>query len=249
MGTRNWWSRSWSPAELLPHTVEESTLDGTVTVDAKGNATVVQMGPHELRSYRATASEPWQDLGSFAEETDPMRSVKIAPGSDADVLVTWTVYDASGRGLRTVWLRDGHPLAPPVTVEEIPTLTAAPVPSAVDPDGRALVVWVDGYTVHARESTPGQPWSAAVPHPDEAARGASLVGMAPLGRGEFLVSWLERRGKHDTVWASRYRVGGAWGPAEALGDAFGNYAAQTAGTVIWLAPSDSGPALVARTAK
>ncbi len=242
-------SRSWTPAVALPHTIEDSTLASTVAVDAQGNATVVKMGPHELRSYRATAEGPWQDLGPFATETDPMRWVKIAPGSDADVLLTWTVNSASGRGLRTVWLRDGRPRAPAVTLDDIATLTAAPILSAVDSDGRALLVWVDGYTVHARESAPGQAWSAAVPHPDEAAQGASLVGLAPLGHGEFLVSWFERRGNHDSVWASRYHAGGKWGPAEYLGDAFGNYAAQTGGTVIWLAPTSPGTALVARTAR
>ncbi len=239
----------WGPASILPDSASTGTLQNGVAIDAEGQATVVRMGAFELSALRGDASGAWQNLGPFVRETDPLRSVELTSGGNAEMLATWTVYNDSGTGLRTAWLRDGKLVAPPITLSGVRTLTAEPIVTCVDRDAHALVAWVDDYTVFATEGASGAAWSVPVAHPDEEARGASLAGVASLGHGEFLVSWFERRGSRGTAWASRYHRGGTWEKAEFLGDALGGYVVQTAGTVAWLAPTHPGTALVARTAR
>lgn len=242
-------TRSWSAPAVLPGTATTTTLLGDVAIDAAGQALVVRGGAREVSALRGASDGTWRNLGTVATEADSLRSLAVASNGGADVLATWTVYNDTGTGLRTVWLRDGRPLAPPATLNEIRTLTTEPILTSIAPDGRALLVWIDGYTVKASESTPGGAWSTPVPHPDQAAQGANLSGVAALGHGEFLVSWFERRGSRGTAWASRYHTGGTWEAAEFLGDALGGYVTQAGSTVVWLAPTNPGTALVARTAR
>jgi hypothetical protein len=240
---------TWGAPVILPDTVSNGTLQGRVAIDEAGAAVVVRMDGSGLSTLLGAADGTWRSVGSFATETDPLRSLDLTSNGGADVLVTWTVYNDTGTGLRTVWLRDGLPLAPPATLAGIRTVTTEPILTSIGANGGALVVWIDGYTVHASESTPGGAWSTPVPHPDEAAQGAHLTGLAALAHGEFLVSWFERRGSRGTAWASRYHTGGTWDAAEFLGDALGGYGTQAGSTVVWLAPNNPGTALVARTAR
>jgi hypothetical protein len=102
------------------------------------------------------------------------------------------------------------------TPEQLETLAAADSQIAMDANGNALAVWVqgDGTTsyIWSRRYTPGSGWDTAM----QVSAGAATSPQTAFDtHGNALVAWKQSDGTYTHIWSSRYTAQGGWGtPAQ-----------------------------------
>lgn len=151
------------------------------------------------------------------------RSVEPADvGVDASgvAIAVWPETDGPRRGLWFNRFTPSSGWATAAAIESADVNAGSEVHVAVDPSGRAIVVWVGGQRLRANRFTPAAGWDpsqgVAAERSDE--QGAPLISMDSAGNAVAVWAQFDSGSGRGRVWAARFLVGSGWTSSERIQD-------------------------------
>jgi hypothetical protein len=210
-----------------------SVVSATTAVDHNGNAIVVWQQCEStlcnIWSDRHTPSGGWG--APVLVETDDTGDVRggggrgqVAVDPDGNAIVVWHQSDGTRYNVWSNRYTPSGGWGTPVPVETDDTGDAGGAQVAVDPNGNAIVVWLQfvpqpGGRIHSdlwsNRYTPSGGWGTAVlvgPLAQGDAAGPQ-VAMDPNGNATLV--WVQTY-VANVIWSRRYTPSGGWGPAVSI---------------------------------
>ena len=202
----------WSAAVRIDSMPGNSGLFPKLAMDPSGNAIAV-WAQGGIWANRFTPSNGWGDPEPLATPDEDDDNTPIDPQVGVDrhgnAIVAWRLISLSSNPEPVLASRFTASVgwAPPVQIDAGDDRTTRQHTLGVDPDGRAIAVWVVRASIWANRFTPAEGWGT----PESIGSVQSKFPVSPEfprivldSTGRATVTWQQSDGLAENIWAARF---------------------------------------------
>jgi hypothetical protein len=187
-------------------------------MDAQGNAVAVWQQNNDIYASRFTPSSGWGTAQLIETNSGNASEPKVAMDPQGSAVAVWDQWDGDRFN---VWSNRFTPAGGWGTAELIETNDVGnglDPEVAVDPQGNAVVVWIQWETtfdVWSNRFTPAGGWGTAERIEADGGR-AEQPRVAVDALGNAVAAWWQSDGTRNNVWSNRFTPSGGWGAAQLI---------------------------------
>ncbi|MBW2550881.1 MAG: hypothetical protein JRE19_09530 [Deltaproteobacteria bacterium] len=222
-------SEGWGTAERTEANTEHDAWNPQVAMDPQGNAIAVwatavtvesedtiEMTYYRIWSNRFTPTDGWGSPEPVDEHEDNTWNPQIAMNAQGNAIAVWE--HNVGRSTH-IWSNRFTPSSgwgKPVRIDSPDDggHQARSPQVALDAQGRALAVWLQGGGIWSNRCTPTGDWGTAERISDDV--DSNRPQLAMNSSGDAIAGWHQGDGERNNLWASRFSRSNGWETPELI---------------------------------
>jgi hypothetical protein len=210
-------AQTWLPSLDVTPAVDRTLVDGytfpvAVTLDARGNATLVLVrdedgsSPVLQATYRPRGSS-WGSPATLSASGENVVGTSAAANRAGDAVAVWSGNLGAGTRVRSSFRSVAGAWQPPIDLSATGQIISGP-DVAIDPHGNAMAMWADNSGVRAAYRPAGSTWKAPTTVSTLTSAWGPEVQMDESGRA--IAVWTVGTANGPHLYGTRQNSSGVW---------------------------------------